>query len=253
MLRTHWRMQTATRRAIGSAWAGNDLVFSRHDGTWWNPQSVSSAFRRAVRKVGAPRVRLHDLRHNPREPVLGRRGESEGRVRGELIALTRRRVDLEQGTLAVVEQYLETNDGQLHLGPPKSDAGRRTTTIPPVILPELQAHLDEYAGEGPDGLVFCGDKAGVLHRSNFDKTPRWREATASAGVPGLRFHDLRHTGNTLAAATGASTRELMARMGHASPRAALIYQHATRERDTAISQALSEMVTRARPGPSAAD
>jgi integrase len=52
-----------------------------------------------------------------------------------------------------------------------------------------------------------------------------------AGLPaGFHFHDLRHTGNNLAAASGASTRELMDRMGHGSMRAALIYQHATGER-----------------------
>src|SRR6187399_966855 len=66
---------------------------------------------------------------------------------------------------------------------------------------------------------------------------RWRRGAA--------LHDLRHTGNTLAAATGASTRELMARMGHASPRAALIYQHARSERDCAIAAALGEMLTAA--------
>lgn len=61
-------------------------------------------------------------------------------------------------------------------------------------------------------------------------------------MPHLHFHDLRHTGNTLAASTGASTKELMARMGHASPRAALIYQHALRDRDHAIAQALDGMI-----------
>jgi integrase len=62
------------------------------------------------------------------------------------------------------------------------------------------------------------------------------------GLEGFHFHDLRHTGNTLAAATGASTKELMARMGHASPRAALIYQHATKDRDAAIASALSKVI-----------
>jgi integrase len=58
----------------------------------------------------------------------------------------------------------------------------------------------------------------------------------------LRFHDLRHTGNTLAAATGASTKELMSRMGHSSSRAALIYQHATQDRDKVIADSLSSMI-----------
>jgi integrase len=58
----------------------------------------------------------------------------------------------------------------------------------------------------------------------------------------LHFHDLRHTGNTLAASTGASTKELMSRMGQSSSRAALIYQHATQDRDAVIADSLSSMV-----------
>jgi integrase len=62
----------------------------------------------------------------------------------------------------------------------------------------------------------------------------------------LDIHDLRHTGNTLAAATGASTKELMSRMGHSSSRTAPLYQHATSEREFAIAQRLSEMVAASR-------
>ena len=61
-------------------------------------------------------------------------------------------------------------------------------------------------------------------------------------MEGLHFHDLRHTGNTLAAGTGASLRDLMTRMGHSSARAALIYQHATSERDHAIAASLDDLV-----------
>jgi len=78
--------------------------------------------------------------------------------------------------------------------------------------------------------VFVGAKGGRLRRRNVQRT--WRAALDAAGLAGrdVHFHDLRHTGNHLAAMTGASTKELMARMGHSSMRAALIYQHATRER-----------------------
>jgi hypothetical protein len=61
---------------------------------------------------------------------------------------------------------------------------------------------------------------------------------ARIGVPQLHFHDLRHTGNTWAAASGVSTRDLMTRMGHDSMNAALIYQHASKEADQAIAAAL---------------
>jgi hypothetical protein len=67
-------------------------------------------------------------------------------------------------------------------------------------------------------------------------------ATRAAGVEGLRFHDLRHTAATLAIAAGASTRELMVRMGHSSSVAALRYQHVMADRDDAIATALDELV-----------
>ena len=60
--------------------------------------------------------------------------------------------------------------------------------------------------------------------------------------PKQHFHDLRHTGNHLAARTGATTKDLMARMGHDDMRAALIYQHATGEADRQIAEGLSSLV-----------
>ena len=62
------------------------------------------------------------------------------------------------------------------------------------------------------------------------------------GIEGMKPHDLRHTGNTLAAMTGASTKELMARFGQSTSRAALIYQHATQDRDHEIAEALNGLI-----------
>ena len=66
----------------------------------------------------------------------------------------------------------------------------------------------------------------------------WNKARATINREDLHFHDLRHTGLTLAAATGATTAELMRRAGHASPDAALRYQHATLERDFLLASKL---------------
>ena len=87
-----------------------------------------------------------------------------------------------------------------------------------------------------------------MRRATFYRA--WARAVRAADVdPDLRLHDLRHTGNTLAASTGASTKELMSRLGHLSPRAALIYQHATADRDAAIAGALSDLILQRRqPG-----
>jgi len=72
-------------------------------------------------------------------------------------------------------------------------------------------------------------------------------------VPVIHFHDLRHTGNTLAAHAGASLRELMDRMGYSTTRAAMVYLHATDERQWAITDALSQLAVGNRPRPSSED
>lgn len=94
--------------------------------------------------------------------------------------------------------------------------------------------------------MFTGPTGAPLRRGNFNKLVRWQEVIAKVGMIGLHFHDLRHTGNTLAATTGASTRDLMARMGHDSINAAIIYQHATNEAGQAIANALDALL-RSRP------
>jgi integrase len=136
----------------------------------------------------------------------------------------------------------ELDGGQLQPGDVKSEASRRVVSIPEALMDDIRRHLDKYAAPGTQGAVFVGPSGGRLRRGNFRKQV-WLPATDAVGLEGMRFHDLRHTGNTLAATTGASTRELMARMGHASARAALIYQHATRDRDAKIAAALSELIT----------
>jgi integrase len=160
---------------------------------------------------------------------------------GELAALTRERVDLDAGTIAVTETLVEV-PGALLLGPPKSDAGRRAVAIPASLVPELERHLATYVGPEGDAIVFTGAKGAPLRRSNW--SVKWRAACRAVGVDGLHFHDLRHTCNTLTAAAGASTRELMHRMGHSSAAAALRYRHATKERDAVIAKALDDVIVR---------
>jgi integrase len=106
-------------------------------------------------------------------------------------------------------------------------AKRNAVVLPKLIVPELRRHLDTFAAAGPDGFVFVGVKGGQLRRSNFSKP--WARALAKAGLSAeVHVHDLRHTGNTLAAEAGASLAELMSRMGHSSTRAARVYLHTRR-------------------------
>jgi len=155
---------------------------------------------------------------------------------GELAELRRADVDLERGYLHV-ERGVTRVGGEVHVGDPKSEAGRRPVSIPPHLLPVVQAHLDDRTAPGADALLFPARHGGHMNPSSLYAT--WYPARAAAGRPDLRFHDLRHTGATLAAATGATLADLMARLGHSTPSAALRYQHAAADRDQLIAAALS--------------
>jgi integrase len=170
---------------------------------------------------------------------------------GEVTALRRSDIDLVAGTIRVRAAFTERTNGEMILGPPKSRAGVRTVTFPAAVVSELVAHIATYTGPGPNALVFTGLKGGPLRRSNFNQATGWPHVVRGLGVPGLHFHDLRHTGNTLAADMGVSLRNLMARMGHDNERAALIYQHKSSAADRQIADGLDTLLRAARRGGSA--
>jgi integrase len=85
---------------------------------------------------------------------------------GEMAALRRNCVNLDQGTLEVSEAASRLAKGVLYVWPPKSSAGRRTVTIPLHIIDDLRYHLEHYAEPSPDGLVFVGPKGAPLRNSH---------------------------------------------------------------------------------------
>ncbi len=171
-----------------------------------------------------------------------------GLRRGELLGLECRHVDLLHRTLRVDQQQVELNDGTLVVGAPKTEAGVRTVALPAFLIPELEIHLAHFAAPGRNDHFFTGERSEVLRKRAVDRN--WTHARAAvADLPeNFHFHDLRHTANTITASTGASTAELMHRMGHASSAAALRYQHATQERDIEVARRLDEFVARRTPG-----
>jgi integrase len=131
---------------------------------------------------------------------------------GELAGLRRGRVDLLRGTVNVAEIVVEVR-GQLHTGPPKTRAGRRTVGLPRAVVEELAVHMGPV---GPaDAYVFTAERGGVLRTSNF-RTKVWLPAVRAAGLEPLRPHDLRHTAVALWIAAGANPKEVAVRAGHTS-------------------------------------
>ena len=163
---------------------------------------------------------------------------------GELAALRQENLDLLHRRLVVVEQVVELKDGTLLVREPKTAAGRRVVHLPAGLVEDLEHHLARFVRPAPNRLVFTSGGGAPLRQSNF-RNRHWLPALREAGVEALRFHDLRHVAGTLATVSGATIREVQARLGHASPAAAYRYQHVLDTRDAEIAERLNTIFTAA--------
>ncbi|WP_169746875.1 tyrosine-type recombinase/integrase, partial [Demequina gelatinilytica] len=152
---------------------------------------------------------------------------------GEVFALRRRDLDLPAGTLTVRQALVELAGQPLAFGPPKSAAGRRTVALPALVIEALTVHLEAHTPRHLDSLVFTTSAGTPVTGSA--RSTAMRRARAAINRPDITWHHLRHTGATLAAQAGATQADLMRRIGHSSPRAAAIYQHASHARDTYLA------------------
>jgi integrase len=160
-----------------------------------------------------------------------------GLRRGEVLGLNREDIDLDAGTVTVRRNRVELlESARAFDGPPKTAAGSRVVNIPPHVLPVLAEHMETWAGAR---RVFVGQSGHPMRGDAVRQA--FARARDRAGMDGFTFHDLRHTGQTLAAAAGATLKDLMKRLGHSSPAAATRYLHAVDGRDAEIASALSEL------------
>lgn len=159
---------------------------------------------------------------------------------GELLELRRRDVDLKRGEVSISRAVTRTASGPV-VGLPKSDAGIRSVSIPPHILDDVKRHLSRYVEADRDALLFPARSGGHMQPSTLYRV--FYRARSAAGRDDLRWHDLRHTGATWAAQSGATTADVMRRVGHSTTRAAMIYQHASDTRDAEVAAAMSARAT----------
>lgn len=159
---------------------------------------------------------------------------------GELTELRRKDVDLSDEVVRVRRAVVRAGD-DFKVTTPKSEAGIRDISIPPHLVPAIEDHLNRHVPPGKNSLLFpsVGDPERHLAPSALYRM--FYKAREAAGRPDLRVHDLRHSGAVLAASTGATLAELMGRLGHSSPQAALRYQHVAGGRDKQIAALLSKI------------
>ena len=154
---------------------------------------------------------------------------------GELAAFRTEHFDALRKTLRVVESLSEVA-GEFVFKPPKSDASRRTVSVPSFVVEELAQHLAVHADGS--GLVFSASSGGPIRRTNFRRRTWLPAVRASVGEP-CTFHDLRHTHAALLIAQGEHPKVIQERLGHASIKTTLdTYGHLFDGLDEAAAERL---------------
>jgi len=157
---------------------------------------------------------------------------------GEVIELRRR--DFENDCEVVFVRNAATHRGECRIDSPKSGKPR-AVVIPPHIRADIKHHLDVFTEKGYGAVVFAPLRGGC-HLN--DKV--FRDAIAKPlhdiKRADLRIHDLRHFAGTQTARVGNLT-ESMARLGHSTVKASLLYQQVVSGRDAEMAAALSELAT----------
>ncbi len=157
---------------------------------------------------------------------------------GEAAGLTLDRVLWLERAVRVDRQWLSRHGVAEH-GPPKSAASNRTIPASDFVLDELGGHV----GRRHDGFVVHRDGEPVNYN---DLGYWWRKAAKAAGVPTLRYHDLRHAFASMLISAGCSVKAVQHALEHSSAATTLnLYSHLWPGDEDRIRQAVDQAVTRA--------
>ncbi len=192
--------------------------------------------RNATEAVKPPQVRREEMRplapeqvktlleaaHDDRLEALYVLAVTTGLRQGELLGLKWEDVDLEAGTLKV-RRTLATAKGGPQLTAPKTKSSRRTVRLTQSTVNALKSHLKRQLGEidragslwRENGLIFASETGDPLDRRNVT-THRFKPLLKRAGLPQIRFHDLRHTCATLLLGRNVNPKIVSEMLGHAT-------------------------------------
>lgn len=155
---------------------------------------------------------------------------------GEATALICSDLDLKAGTLLVVRQAVQLRKA-IVITPTKTE-DTRTVDLPSVTVEAMADYLKTVPTGLPSAPLFLRADGKALTRSQLQHA--FVKARSSVGLGKYHFHDVRHSGLTLSAQSGATTRELMARAGHTTMAAAMKYQRAADERGKVVAAGMDQ-------------
>jgi integrase len=145
-----------------------------------------------------------------------------GMRQGELLGLRWSDIDWNAGTLAVRRALQWQRGIGLAFVEPKTTRSRRKIHLSQTALTALRAQMDRQAFDRhnagsawiENGLVFCDSVGEPLSPTN--ETKRFQRAGVAAGVPPIRFHDLRHTAATILLGRGVHVKLVSEMLGHST-------------------------------------
>ena len=181
-----------------------------------------------------------------------------GMRQGEILGLTWDALDLDAGTIHVYRQLRRVRNGketrEFVLQTTKTKAGERLLQLDEDLVMILREHrrvqqeeaaLRRKQWKNVLNLVFVTETGAPIHIS--DLTKHFKSALKRAGLPIIRFHDLRHTAATLMLANGVSLVTVSKILGHSSPAiTATIYAHALDESKAGAIAGLSQRLRKAK-------
>ncbi len=163
---------------------------------------------------------------------------------GEQFALARKHYNAFNRTLTIERAVKKLQGKPAFIGTTKTKGSERTIILPKIAAEALENHLAAFVGSDPESLIFTNGQGNLI--TSAELCGWFIPARKRAGLPTLRWHDLRSTGLTIAASTGASISALMNRAGHTSVRAAMIYQKLTATDDQKIADSIDSQLDTAK-------
>ena len=162
-----------------------------------------------------------------------------GLRKGELTALLWSDLDITNRTISVSKQYVKNPNGELTLSRPKTETSVRKVSIPQeavdLLVAEHKKHPDNpYMFPSPvTGEMYYPDSIVNLHK----------KILKDAGLPHIRFHELRHTFATLALQNGVDVKTVSSMLGHYDAGFTLrTYTHATRQKQDEAAQTMGSFM-----------
>ena len=163
-----------------------------------------------------------------------------GLRKGELTALLWSDLDIQNKTISVSKQYVKNPNGELTLSRPKTETSVRKVSIPQEAVDLLVAEHKKH----PDNpYMFPSPATGEMYYPD-SIVNQHKKILKDAGLPHIRFHDLRHTFATLALQNGVDVKTVSSMLGHYDAGFTLrTYTHATRQKQDEAAQTMGSFMT----------